>query len=253
MAARSLTQLPGSCPITWLLIGANAITFVAGFVGGGSLWAPLVFHTAGVAAAPWTILTYPLVGTGILWVLLGGYMMWLFGGSLERAWGRADYLRFLVLITAATALGLWLGAVLLGRTATLVGLALPLAAATVAWAAINPGERLLLYFVLPIEARWLAVGVAVLVFFSFRFPLGLFALAGCASAWWYVRSGRFMLTGGRRRRASQPGYRARQVSERERPGTLNPLAAYRRWRLKRQFARLTRVIEESGPDDKTIH
>jgi hypothetical protein len=34
---------------------------------------------------------------------------------------------------------------------------------------------------------------------------------------------------------------------------LNPLAAYRRWRLKRQFARLTRVIEESGPDDKTIH
>ena len=248
MAARSFAQLPGSCPVTWSVIGANVVTFVVAFVGGGSLWAPLVFSTTGIVAAPWSILTYPLIGAGgILWVLLGGYMMWLFGGSLERAWGRADYLRFLVLVTAATALGLWVGATLLGRSATLAGLALPLAAATVAWAAINPGERLLLYFVLPIEARWLAVGVALLVFFSFLFPLGLFALAGCASAWWYVRRGRFVLTGGSRRRS------ARQVSGRERSATLNPLAAYRRWRLKRQFARLTRVIQESGPDDKTIH
>jgi hypothetical protein len=248
MAARSLTQLPGSCPITWCVIVANAATFVLAFVGAGGFWGALVFHTSILATAPWTILTYPLIGAGgILWVLVGGYMMWLFGGSLERAWGRVDYLRFLVLVTAATALGLWLGAALLAQSATLAGLALPLAAATVAWAAINPSERLLLYFVLPIEARWLAVGTTVLVFFSFRFPLGLFALAGCASAWWYVRRGRFMFTGGSRRRP------ARQAPERERATTLNPLAAYRRWRLKRRFARLTRMIQESGPDDKTIH
>jgi membrane associated rhomboid family serine protease len=215
------------------VIGANAVTFVVAFVGGGSPWAPFIFTTNGIAAAPWSVLTYPLIGAGgILWVLLGGYMMWLFGGSLERAWGRMDYIRFLLLVTVATSLGLWIGAALLGRSASLAGLGLPLAAATVAWAAINPSERLLLYFVLPIEARWLAVGVAVLVFFSFGFPLGLFALAGCAGAWWYVRRGRFMLTGGRRRR---PAWR---VSERERPATLNPFALYRRWRLKRQFTRL---------------
>jgi hypothetical protein len=175
--------------------------------------------------------------------------MWLFGGSLERAWGRGDYLRFLILVTVATALGLWVGAGLLGRSATLVGLGLPLAAATVAWAAINPSERLLLYFVLPIQARWLAVGVAVLVFFSFPFPLGAFALVGCALAWWYVRRGRLLMVGpmggGSPRRAS------RRMSERERPATLNPFALYRRWRLRRQFTRLMRG--SAVRDDKTVH
>lgn len=250
MATRSLAQLPGSCPVTWAVIVANAVTFVLAFVGAGGLWTPLIFHTAGVAAAPWSILTYPLIGAGgILWVLLGGYMLWLFGGSLERAWGAADYIRFLLLAAVTTAVGLWIGTALLGVNASLAGLALPLAAATVAWAAINPSERLLLYFALPIEARWLAIGVAVLVFFSFRFPLGLFALAGCGSAWWYVRDGRSRLTVGRR----PVRFRRARAPARERGGvaTLNPLALYRRWRLKRQFTRLMRG--PVGRDDRTIH
>ncbi len=247
MARGPLTQLPGSCPITWFVIGANALTFVVAFVGGGALWGALVFRTEAILEAPWTILSYPLVGAvgagGILWILLGGYMMWLFGGSLERAWGAVDYVRFLVLVSAATAIGEWVGAILLGRSASLAGFAMPLAAATVAWAAINPSERLMLYFVLPIEARWLGLGAAVLVFFSFRFPLGVFALAGCAVAWWYVRTGRYLLSRGRAR------VRPRRIAPEQR-ATLNPLALYRRWRLKRQFMRLMRP---ERPDDREIH
>jgi hypothetical protein len=224
----------------------HAVTFVAAFVGGAGLWAPFVFRTTEIAGAPWSVLTYPLIGAGgVLWVLLGGYMMWLFGGSLERAWGASDYLRFLFLVTAATALGLWLGAALLGRSAILAGVGMPLAAATVAWAAINPSERLLLYFVLPIESRWLAVGVAAVVFFSFPFPLGLFALAGCGIAWWYVRTGRYALSGGIASRGPRRGRGPGRAT------TLNPLALYRRWRLKRQFTRLMRGA--SLRDDETIH
>src|SRR3990172_1480646 len=151
MATRSLTQLRGLCPIPWVVIAAHAGTFVLAFVGGGALWDLFIFRTGAMLDAPWSLLTYPLVGAGgILWVLFGGYMMWLFGGSLERAWGGAGYPRFLTLVTGGPARGLWLGAAVLGRPAVLGGLALPLAAATVAWAAIHPSERLLLYFVLPI-------------------------------------------------------------------------------------------------------
>ncbi|HEY6102896.1 MAG TPA: DUF1751 domain-containing protein [bacterium] len=242
---RSLTQLPGSCPVTWSVIGVHTATFVVAFVVGGSLWEPFIFRTNAVLGAPWSLLTYPLIGTGILWVLLGGYMMWMFGGSLERAWGIAGYIRFLILVTLGTAAGLWLGATLLGRAGFLAGLGLPLAAVTVAWAAINPSERLLLYFVLPIESRWLAIGVAVLVFFSFPFPLGFFALAGCGIAWWYVRAGRYVLLGGPASR------RPRRARGPERRTTLNPFALYRRWRLKRQFTRLMRG--SSMRDDETIH
>ncbi|HET6947447.1 MAG TPA: DUF1751 domain-containing protein [bacterium] len=229
-----LARLPGNCPVTWALIAANAASFVITFVGGGALAGPLIFHTATAAASPWSVLTYPLVASGgILWVLLGGYMLWMFGGSLERGWGTRDYLVFLVLVSIATALGLWVGAGLTGRGAVLAGSGMLLAAAVVAWSVINPGERLLLYFAIPIEARWLGVASAVLVVFSFPFPLGLFALAGPGAAWWYVRRGR---------------YAALRLG-RERPGArlmLNPIALYRRWRLKRQF---TRLMRNASPGD----
>jgi len=227
-------RLPGHCPATWAVIAANALTVVVAFVGGGALWWPLVFHTSTWTATPWSPLTYPLVGAGgILWVLLGGFMLWLFGGSLERSWGLRGYLVFLALVSAATALGLWVGSFLTGRGAFLAGLGMPLAAAVVAWAAINPRERLLLYCVIPIEARWLAIGSLILVFFSFPFPLGLFALAGGGAGWWYVRSGRY----------------ATLRPARQRPGahlTLNPLALYRRWKWKRQF---TRLMRNASPQD----
>jgi len=228
-------HLPGDCPVTWAIIGANALTFLTGFLGSGGVWNSLVFTSLGFPAAPWTALTYPLVAGGqILWLLLGGYVFWLFGGSLERAWGRRDDLVFLALVTTIPAVALWVGGVVTGRMVALNGLWLPLAASTVAWATINPGERMLLYFVIPIEARWLGILVAVLVVFSYPFPLGMFALTGCAAAWWYVRQGRYGLFRGRQQSAWEPA-RGRET----RRGTpLNPVAWFRRWRLRRQFRRL---------------
>lgn len=235
-------RLPGGCPVTWGLIGANALTFVVAFVGGGWLWVPLIFHPDAVLARPWTVLTYPLMASGgILWLLLGSYMLWLFGGSLERGWGDRDYLVFLGLVSVATAAAIWLGAGVTGIAPTLAGPWMILASAVLAWSLINPRERLLLYFVLPIEARWLAVGSAILVFFSFPFPLGLFALGGLGAAWWYVRRGRYATL---RRGRERPGARF----------TLNPIALYRRWRLKRQF---TRLMRDASPEDEadrgTLH
>ncbi|MGH2435813.1 MAG: DUF1751 domain-containing protein, partial [bacterium] len=117
------SRLPGDCPVTWAVLGANAVTFVTTFVTGARIWNPLAFRTAGLSERPWTAVTYPLVSDGqILWLLIGGYFFWVFGGSLERAWGRRDYIVFLALVTVAAALGLWLGAALLARVAFLSGL-----------------------------------------------------------------------------------------------------------------------------------
>jgi hypothetical protein len=246
-------HLPGDCPVTWALIGANVLTFLTSFLGIGGVWNSLVFTSVGFPSAPWTALTYPLVAGGqILWLLLGGYIFWLFGGSLERAWGRRDYLVFLALVTAAPAVAMWLGGAVAGRMVALSGLWLPLAAGTVAWATINPAERMLLYFVIPIEARWLGVLVVVLVVFSYPFPIGLFALAGCAAAWWYVRQGRYGVFRGRRPAPMTGAGRrgpawAPSRGRGERRGTpWNPLAWIRRWRQRRQFRRL---IDESDLRD----
>ena len=237
-----MSQLPGDCPVTWAVLGANVLTFAVAFVGGSGLLS-LAFYAPEFLQRPWTAFTYPLLGVGgIFWLLLGGYVLWLFGGSLERAWGWRGYTVFLLAVSGSSAAALWLAGELLGRGAALAGFGMPLAAVTVAWAAINPYERVLLYFALPVEARWLGILAAVFVVISQPFPLGVFALAGCGVAWWYVRQGRYLSI-----RSPRPSRRL----EREHALTLNPIAWYRRWRLRRQFMRL---MKRSGRgDDDTVH
>ena len=239
-----MAQLPGSCPVTWGVLAANAVTFVGAFVAGTS-WSGLIFFSPALVLRPWTAFTYPLIGTGgVFWLLIGGYVFWLFGGSLERSWGWRDYILFLLLASGSTAAAVWLASVLIGRSALLAGVGMPLAAITVAWAAINPFERVALYFVLPVEARWVGVLAAVVVVFSLPRPLGLFALAGCGVAWWYVRQGRYLLI--------HPAHPRRRLDRRERSLTLNPIAWYRRWRLRRQFMRLVKG-SPPGDDHDTLH
>jgi hypothetical protein len=217
---RGRVNLPGDCPLTWAVVGANLTTFVLSYVG--VRW-PLSFHPAAAAAEPWTLLTYALDGSGsLLSVLLSSYALWVFGGSLERGWLLRDYGRFLALTTAAPAAALWLAGMGLGMEVGLSGLWLPVAACAVAWSVVHPYERLLVYFAVPVEGRWIGPLSAALVFFSFPFPLGAFALSGCAVAWWYASGGRYGLGRGSRARLG------------------NPLSAYRRWRRKREFRRLMR-------------
>ncbi len=234
-----LSELPGACPITWAVLAANAVTFLTTSVLASLTWSELTFRTFIFPAQLWSAFTYPLVASGdILWLLLGGYMFWLFGGSLERSWGTRDYLVFLSLVTGTTAISVWIGTLLVGPGVILAGLWLLLAAMIVAWSTINPFERLLVYFVIPLQARWLGIIVLALVFFSFRpFPLGLFALGGCGVAWWYARGGKYRLweiTGGRAI-PLRPGARLR-----ENQSPRSPLELFRRWRRKRQFMRLVK-------------
>ncbi|MDQ7830014.1 MAG: DUF1751 domain-containing protein [Armatimonadota bacterium] len=243
MTARSssfLAGLPGGVPVTWAILLANAATFLLAFVGAGGPLDALVFHTWEALPRPWTLLTYALVGAGHpLWLLVGLYVFWMFAGSLERSWGRVRYLTFLAMATAAPAAALGLGAALLGRGVGLAGLWLPLAGTIVAWGALRPYEQALLFFVLPVQFRWIAVGATALVFFSFPFPLGLFALAGPGVAW---ASATGRVDPATWRVGWSRGGRGRRAIRRDGP-TLSPLAWYRRWQTKRRFRRLVRQVD----------
>src|SRR5207247_8374959 len=93
-----MSQLPGDCPVTWAVLGANALTFAVAFVGGSGLLS-LAFYAPELLQRPWTAFTYPLLGVGgIFWLLLGGYVVWLFGGSLEGAWGWRGNTGFLLAV-----------------------------------------------------------------------------------------------------------------------------------------------------------
>ena len=181
-------------PVTKILILVNILTFlaIAIFRVQGVLHF-LGFYSPTAIAMPWTAFTYPLVGMNdLIGLLFAGYWLWFAGGSLERSWGSTTFGVYFFLMSAISALGLFVGSILTGIPVTVAGLWLPIAGVTVAFAMLNPEQQILFMFVIPLKLKYLALLDAALVFVSYGMKspiLGVFALAGCAVSLWYIRSG----------------------------------------------------------------
>jgi membrane associated rhomboid family serine protease len=190
-------------PVTAVIVALNAILFIVDFFTRSAL-EPLLNTVAPVDAIrePWTLLTYTLLTPGYMSLLLieipsvlfaAIWFYWV-GASLERSWGSARFAVFFTAVTLATSLG-YLGGEILLRTSYpqgIDGLWVPTIACTVAWAALNPMERILFWGVFPMEARWLALLlVGIFLFVGFRPApfLGVFALLGCLVALMWIRYG----------------------------------------------------------------
>jgi membrane associated rhomboid family serine protease len=179
-------------PATWALIGANALTFLLLASGAGAEIARLLaFLTPAWPVRFWTLLTWPLVGGGDpLSVLFSAGWFYTFAGSLERSWGTRPFVTFLVATAALAAFTLWLGGRLLGFGGGLAGLWVAVGPVMVVWAVLNRRETVNLLF-LPLPAPIIGViGVVMTWYFAGAQLAGLFALSGCAAAYWYAKHGR---------------------------------------------------------------
>ena len=185
----------GYNPATKLIILANVVSFVICLITDGirvsSLAQFLSFTPQAYLSQPWTIFTYPLVTppsyqNSVFGLIFAAYWLWIVGGSLERGWGTRIYAWFFFLVSAITALGLLAGYYVTGAQVGLFGLLMPVAAVTIAWATLNPEQQMMFWFVIPLKAKYLAWLTVVLVLLNHRWPLGIFALAGCLASWRYV-------------------------------------------------------------------
>jgi membrane associated rhomboid family serine protease len=129
-------------PATMTLIIANVVTFflIAGLPDSG-LGAWLGFATSNWPRYFWTLLTWPLVGTGHpLHLIFGIGWAYMFAGSLERSWGTRPFATFLVATAALTAFTMWLGSLLV-EPGVVAGLWVATGAAVVAWSVVNSREQ----------------------------------------------------------------------------------------------------------------
>ncbi len=189
----------GGIPVTLTLLAISIVLFLASFFTSGRADGFLVnnfaFTPANMGVKPWTFLTYPVYNGGVysvLNVLIGGFFLWLAGGSLERSWGSARYALFFFALTAITACSVELGWFLSrGMPVTLFGFQLPLAGLIVAFCMLNAEQTVMFYF-FPLKAKYVALIVTLLTyFFAGLGPLlSLFALGGILAAFLYVRYGR---------------------------------------------------------------
>ena len=184
-------------PVTKVILLLMAVTFLVNIstssrLSGLLLYIPLHFPN-GLTG----LVTYPFVIGSIITLLFSGYMMYMFGGSLERSWGRRLYFIFITSATATAALVWTVGASIFNlplEDAILRGPWLTVSAVVVAWAWLNPEETIMLWFVLPIKAKWVGWLTIVILYFTFPRPMGIqffilgfFAMGGVAVAYAYAR------------------------------------------------------------------
>lgn len=244
-------------PVTKIIIVIWAVTTLLGYIAGRYLdyltFQPVFpFFLTG-------LVTYSLVMVGIINLLIGGFVFWMFGGSLERGWGSRTYLLFLLVsnIVAALfwALGVWL---VTGDLAKLATPWLMLSSVVVAWAWINPEETIMLYFVLPLQAKW--VGWLSIIILYFTFPsmvrasgwqflvLGFFSLGGVAVALgydWYRRKWAWIPR--RREQAPQRKNIIRHPSSTPVGALLRP---FREWQRRRRIGQLQRTFNFDDDERK---
>lgn len=111
----------------------------------------------------WRLITFvfiPFSGGSILSVVLGLYFTWFVGNALEKQWGDFRFGLYFLL----GMLGTILSSLLFGGAASTYCLSLSL---LLAFAALYPDVQLLLFYILPVRAKYIGIFSAVLWMLDF--------------------------------------------------------------------------------------
>ncbi len=237
-------------PVTMsLLVYSMLIYVLASFGLGIGILEHMIFTSRGFITSPWSLVTYPLVPVlgSIFGFLASMFWLWIAGGTLERSWGPTKFAAYMVLNTVVSALGLLIGGILTGHNMQLLGLWLPLAGMTVAFAAKNPNESVLFAFVIPLKLKYLAVISAASVLISFAyggFIVAVFALLGCAFSLWYATGIKLPFDFKPR---PKPKNVIRVYPRESATSKLNPFKSIKE---RQEQERLKNILKKSGIDEK---
>lgn len=240
------------------LLIANVVVFAATYFGGGGPPMSLAFVPALLAARPWTAVTYMFLHAGVMHLLFNMIALFFFGPRLEVRLGGRGFLGLYFVAGLSGALLSWIfGFVgLANPSAPIVGASGAVFGVLLGFARYWPRERLLIWGVVPIEARWLvAIMTGLALFGGFtgaQAGVAHFAhLGGFLGGWGFLllherRAGRKSLT--------------RIVKERTPTGGLGR-GRLKRWEKidarglhevnRENLERIRRKLEEEGPASLT--
>ena len=149
-------------PVTQALLLANVAIFFLARAARPGLLAPFALWPIGAGFWPWQIVTYSFLHGSFDHLFFNMLGLWMFGGELEQVWGQKRYLQFYAASVIAAALTQLLVNALLGSTAPTIGASGGLFGLLLAFAMIFPNRTILLFFVIPMKAKWLVALYGVL-------------------------------------------------------------------------------------------
>lgn len=136
----------------------------------------------------WTLLTYGFLhdNADIFHVLFNMLALFFLGPQFERRWGSREFLRFWLLCILGGGVLQLLFNIVAGNNGLVVGASAAVMGLVGAWSWIFPKQKLLLFFVIPIEARRIVPLAVVLdiVFAFFGSEVAVAAhIGGLVTAW----------------------------------------------------------------------
>ena len=144
-------------PVTQALLLANVAIFFLERLLGGGLFNAFALWPIGTGFWPWQIGTYAFLHGSFEHLFFNMLGLWMFGSELENVWGQRRYLQFYFASVFAAALTQLLVNALLGSEAPTVGASGGLFGLLLAFAMLFPNRIILLFFVIPMKAKYLVL------------------------------------------------------------------------------------------------
>ena len=160
------------------IIGATAAVFLFG-IAAYALKGIDIYQYTGFSRSlilqgqVWRVITFLFEPEGSpIFMVLTLYLYWLMGTTLEREWG---YVKFNLFYFCGVLLTVISGFITGGAVNHFLNMSL-----FFAFAILNPDFQLMLFFVLPVKIKWLAIADAV--YFLYMFVVGGWVIRGCILA-----------------------------------------------------------------------
>lgn len=147
--------------LTTFIVGGMAIVFVLAYAK-PELLGHLTLDPARALKEPWRFVTYLFLPTSmqLVWILFSLYWTWLVGTNLENEWGAFKLNVYYLLGALGTTAAAWLTGMPQANFWLNTSLFF-------AFATIFPNYEILLFFIIPIRVKWLALLTLALVGYAF--------------------------------------------------------------------------------------
>ena len=155
--------MPSLPPATQALLLANVAVFFLERLVGSALFGPLALWPIGSGNFfPWQVLSYSFLHGSFEHLFFNMLGLWMFGSELEQVWGQKRYVQFYTASVLAAALTQLVVSAVLGSIAPTIGASGGLFGLLLAFAMIFPNRIILLFFVIPMRAKWLVALYGIL-------------------------------------------------------------------------------------------
>jgi len=154
--------MPPLPPVTQALLLANVAIFFLGELLGPGLLSTFALWPIGGGFWPWQIVTYAFLHGNFNHLFFNMLGLWMFGSELEHVWGPKRFLQFYTASVLAAAVTQLVVDAVLGAGAPTIGASGGLFGLLLAFAMLFPNRTILLFFVIPMKAKWLVALYGVL-------------------------------------------------------------------------------------------